>query len=430
MRPHDAATAGKSLVHDRLSQYGFDVEPGRSRDPLRVSTGAANPVHVLVRTKSEPMPGGGNGPSAIDWWIPERTEAEWVALAELTSGRVWLFRTREIPDLAQQHPAGSYHLYMYTEPIRSSKERVLDTHFEEYQMERRLDDLRASIALARAPLPAADSAQPRESRLAHLELASRTWDVLVGLARDQEVIEYAPLGDLVGQRFALAVRHPLDLIYRQCERRELPPLSVLVVNKGTGLPGPGFALASRDEFAALCNEVFRFDWQLAPNPYEFSTTRVRGTDPVTRLLESPDEAEDVYRLVKDRGAGQVLFREVILKIYSGRCAFSGSAILRALEAAHIVPWSSANPRTRLDMRNGILLTAWHHRLFDHGILTVDDQYRIRVQPGITIRADVDRLALDRLNGRMMKLPKNRAHRPDPALIRRRNAMLSWARHLK
>lgn len=264
------------------------------------------------------------------------------------------------------------------------------------------------------------------SRMDRWERASHTWRALVDLACKRETREYGELGEMVGQSFALAVRHPLALIYWHCEREQLPPLTVLVVNKQTGLPSSGFGKPDRAEFERLCEEVFLYDWTSVPNPFGFSELRIGGKDPVRRLIEAPDVAEEVYSLVRDRGGRQIVFRRALLDVYRGRCAFSGSMVHEGLEAAHIVPWSQATPWERLDVRNGILLTSWHHRLFDAGLLSLDEDYRIRLNPRLHPVSRFDQEALNGLEGTRIHLPKKQAHRPDPELIRKRNRLLDLA----
>lgn len=258
-----------------------------------------------------------------------------------------------------------------------------------------------------------------------LALAAATWDELVTLAERRDVDEYGQLGERVGQRFPLAMRFPLDKVYWYCEREGLPPLSVLAINKDTRMPGAGFGRITSERFRELREDVFNFDWRTAPNPFGFARVRVGGADPVRRLLDFPDDAEEVYRSVRDRGRGQMLFREAVLHVYGRRCAATGSTIHAGLEAAHIVPWSVATPDLRLSVRNGILLTAWHHRLFDAGIFTLADDFTFRVRTGAGRGSPFDGDALRDLHGRAMRLPRRRDHRPDPALIRRRNELFAY-----
>jgi putative restriction endonuclease len=123
----------------------------------------------------------------------------------------------------------------------------------------------------------------------------------------------------------------------------------------------------------------------------------------------------------------MLFRTALLDAYGGACAFSGSSIPAALEAAHIVPWRYASPAQRLDVRNGLLLTSWHHRLFDAGLLWMDPDYRIRVDADLLAEAQgFDRSALIELDGKRMRLPAREGHHPLPELFESRQRLMDSA----
>jgi putative restriction endonuclease len=73
--------------------------------------------------------------------------------------------------------------------------------------------------------------------------------------------------------------------------------------------------------------------------------------------------------------GQGSFRAVVTRAYQKRCAMTGERTLPALEAAHIQSYSENGPH---DVRNGLLLRADLHRLFDKHFITVTTDCRIEV----------------------------------------------------
>lgn len=73
--------------------------------------------------------------------------------------------------------------------------------------------------------------------------------------------------------------------------------------------------------------------------------------------------------------GQGTFRVAVMDAYERSCAITEEHSLPALEAAHIQPYSSDGPH---DVRNGLLLRADFHRLFDKGYITVTPQLRLVV----------------------------------------------------
>jgi len=55
---------------------------------------------------------------------------------------------------------------------------------------------------------------------------------------------------------------------------------------------------------------------------------------------------------------------------------TGVSESRLLVASHIIPWAE-NAATRLDIRNGLCLNALHDKAFDCGLMTLDEDFRVR-----------------------------------------------------
>jgi putative restriction endonuclease len=85
--------------------------------------------------------------------------------------------------------------------------------------------------------------------------------------------------------------------------------------------------------------------------------------------------------------GQGAFRVSVTEAYQRACAVTEEHSLPALEAAHIRPFAKEGPH---EVRNGLLLRADLHRLFEQGYLTVTPEFRLEVS---------DRLRDDYHNGR-------------------------------
>jgi hypothetical protein len=58
----------------------------------------------------------------------------------------------------------------------------------------------------------------------------------------------------------------LEPIQSYCILHGLPPLTVLVVQQESGLPGSGFTGASASDFAKAQSNVFAHDWLAHGNP--------------------------------------------------------------------------------------------------------------------------------------------------------------------
>ena len=85
--------------------------------------------------------------------------------------------------------------------------------------------------------------------------------------------------------------------------------------------------------------------------------------------------------------GQGTFRVSVTDAYGRSCAVTGEHSLPVLEAAHIRAYADDGPH---DVRNGILLRADLHRLFDKGYITVTPELQLEVS---------SRLKQDYSNGR-------------------------------
>jgi len=80
--------------------------------------------------------------------------------------------------------------------------------------------------------------------------------------------------------------------------------------------------------------------------------------------------------------GQGGFRSLVSSTYQHRCAFTGERTLPVLQASHIQPYADDGPHA---IRNGLLLRADLHKLFDRGYVTLipdAESYRIKVSPRI------------------------------------------------
>ena len=75
--------------------------------------------------------------------------------------------------------------------------------------------------------------------------------------------------------------------------------------------------------------------------------------------------------------GQGGFRKK-LHVEWGGCSVTEYPQIEMLIASHIKPWKDANDREKLDINNGLLLTANLDKVFDRGFITFADDGRIRI----------------------------------------------------
>ncbi len=250
--------------------------------------------------------------------------------------------------------------------------------------------------------------------------AFKAWKVLTELAPTGNNATYEDLAKAIGIHHR-AIRYVLGLIQDYCLQNHLPPLTILVVNKQTTEPGAGFIAWSHDNLEEGRGQVRSFDWTKVSNPFEFASDGTAENELVTQLLDKPDASDEIYTKVKVRGMQQRIFRQALLKAYGGRCALSGVGFSEMLDAAHIIPWSQCSPDLKMNPRNGILMLCCYHRLFDIGILSIDEDYRVVFSNMTGVKlTNADQALVSSLHGKDISLPKNKAFWPDKRLIRKRN----------
>ncbi|WP_338288018.1 HNH endonuclease [Luteolibacter sp. LG18] len=103
-------------------------------------------------------------------------------------------------------------------------------------------------------------------------------------------------------------------------------------------------------------------------------------DPVA---QSKVETGSQLRTVMAR-VGQSEFAREIKKNYGHRCCFPGCEIddVRFLIGSHIARWAD-NGDLRGEMGNGLCLCPFHDKAFEVGVFTLDDAFRVRLNPKAT-----------------------------------------------
>jgi len=70
--------------------------------------------------------------------------------------------------------------------------------------------------------------------------------------------------------------------------------------------------------------------------------------------------------------GQDVFRSALMDYWNGRCPLTGITDPTLLRASHIIPWSDCTDEQRLDVHNGLLLSALWDAAFDQGLVSFSD----------------------------------------------------------
>lgn len=123
-----------------------------------------------------------------------------------------------------------------------------------------------------------------------------------------------------------------------------------------------FSFRTLNELHDVLDRTYRLALSLPDAPLKEFLAKTKSTPRTT-------EAE---RLVVQR-VGQDIFRQALMKYWNGRCPLTGITDPALLRASHIVPWSECeSDAQRLDVHNGLLLSALWDAAFDAGLVSFDD----------------------------------------------------------
>lgn len=154
--------------------------------------------------------------------------------------------------------------------------------------------------------------------------------------------------------FFLSVQHP-------GAARELKAATAEPAAKGHAA---AFAFNNRDALFGGVSSVYRLSVSLPSLPYE---DYVRGT---AHLGDT--EADQVTK----RRIGQDRFRAALVTYWNGTCPLTGVGESSLLRASHIIPWAECKTdEERLNVHNGLLLSALWDAAFDSGLLTFSNDGR-------------------------------------------------------
>ena len=165
-----------------------------------------------------------------------------------------------------------------------------------------------------------------------------------------------------------------------------------------GIPGPGlarYAFNSLGGLYAAMPRVYQLAVSLPDAPLQEFLLKVKGLPQTT----------EIERLVVQR-VGQDIFRAGLIDYWQGSCPLTGITDPALLRASHIIAWKDCKTNTeRLDVHNGLLLSALWDAAFDRGLVTFDDEGRPLFSPDLS---EVARAEL-RWRDQIPLTDKHRAH---------------------
>lgn len=176
------------------------------------------------------------------------------------------------------------------------------------------------------------------------------------------------------------------------------------------IPGPGderYAFTTLSALYEVLPQVYALAVALPDGPLEAFRDAVKD-------LPRTTEAE---RLVVRR-VGQDIFRDRLMTYWQARCPLTGITDPALLRASHIVPWKDCpDDAERLNVHNGLLLSALWDAAFDRGLATFDDAGRPVLSPGLGTAARGElrwRQPIALTDKHRMRLAWHRTHRFEAA----------------
>ncbi len=158
--------------------------------------------------------------------------------------------------------------------------------------------------------------------------------------------------------------------------------------------GRQFVEKAVEEWANTAGTPGAVEYELTAGTYE-TTAHARGVDPE--------------------------FRATVLSRHERKCPVSGVDHPGLLDVAHVLSWSDY-PDHRTDLSNVLPLSKMHHAAFDRGLFTIDQDYRLQVNPSFDTQSDVLQQTIIDHAGERVQLPDESL---DPDYLTQHNAALEW-----
>jgi putative restriction endonuclease len=123
-----------------------------------------------------------------------------------------------------------------------------------------------------------------------------------------------------------------------------------------------------------------------------------------------------------RWARSASFRQQVLHAYDNRCSVTRMQ-LRLVEAAHVLPVQAKE--TIDDIRNGIALSPTYHRAYDGGLIYLDENYEMKINPArelqlVTLNLDGGIEEFKHHLNKRIYLPQDKRQWPETSMIRKAN----------
>lgn len=201
-------------------------------------------------------------------------------------------------------------------------------------------------------------------------------------------------------------------IYAELALRELPNVSQV----GLYLRGKSVRSLEDADFCKIVETGFGQTWN-SPDLKSYGALDDQALELLARRLQARAEGRvrAILACLTSRPLRDRAFRKVVCRAYGYRCAVSGLSLIdergrSEVQAAHIVPVSDGGPDV---VQNGIALTATVHWLFDHHLVSIDEDGCLLTAPSL-LKTRLPTL-IDGA-GALVSLPTNLQFRPSEKFL--------------
>lgn len=134
-----------------------------------------------------------------------------------------------------------------------------------------------------------------------------------------------------------------------------------------------------------------------------------------------DYSAGMYETVTQARATDPEFRATVLSRYDNSCPISSVDHPGLIDVAHVLSWSTY-PDYRGDLSNVLPLSKTHHAAFDRELFTIDQGYRIQVNPEFETQSELLKQTIVDRAGELVDIPEGNL---DPAYLQQHNSTLVW-----
>jgi len=164
------------------------------------------------------------------------------------------------------------------------------------------------------------------------------------------------------------------------------------------------------------------EYQITDDGRQFVSQAVEEWAPVDGSVAGETvSAAGTYEMTVHARSVDPEFRATVLFHHDRTCPVSGVDHAGLLDVAHVLSWGDY-PEYRADLSNVLALSKTHHAAFDRELFTIDQDYRLCVNPSFNTESDLlQRTIIDR-EGERISIPDGSLK---PRYVAHHNAALEW-----